>query len=517
MLSTRPQRCAAASSSGGAGSLNVTAPQLEEDSSPQCTNSTVSTITTNQNDHASMPVAEETVEEVNTGNSSDNSVWQFTEALEKYYDKGKAYWKCLFCKKPYSQHNASKALKHITKTGGPSIQACRAPIARDLLEKYRHYSQENTLAKVSKRKQSDLYRNNVEDSQQSLVVAYEQMSNKKQAISSDTSVAHITGTGTVTQSWEKNLDIAISSFIYAKGLPFSICDNVHFDRVLRTAKQVPQTYKPPSRNKISGDLLKLNFESVQKSCCDELLKDADIFGLSLYGDGATVKRTPFINVMASGVNQHAGVLEIHDCTRHVQQGGLKDAKYIMNLFEPYIRQFDSVHSTPVVDTLFFDGASNVQKAGRMLTIKFPTISVLHGAEHVVSLFFSDLATKISPIKTMITQYRKVYGLVGLGSHHSPYAMFMHHSKESNKGRPIGLIRAADTRMAGYFLAFHRMFRLQAALRAFTSTPAYMSWTIQGAKKKKFLWLKKLVEDNMMWEAIHILLCCCSCDTSVTTC
>jgi hypothetical protein len=51
----------------------------------------------------------------------------------------------------------------------------------------------------------------------------------------------------------------------------------------------------------------------------------------------------------------------------------------------------------LTDLFFFDGASNVQKAGRILAISCKTAHCLHGAEHVISLFFSDLA-KLPQIK-----------------------------------------------------------------------------------------------------------------------
>ena len=45
------------------------------------------------------------------------------------------------------------------------------------------------------------------------------------------------------------------------------------------------------------------------------------------------------------------------------------------------------------DIFFFDGASNVAKAGKVLEAKFPRprAYTLHGGEHVVSLFFHDLS------------------------------------------------------------------------------------------------------------------------------
>ena len=54
----------------------------------------------------------------------------------------------------------------------------------------------------------------------------------------------------------------------------------------------------------------------------------------------------------------------------------------------------------LVDLFYFDGASNVQKAGRLLSVKYPRAVCLHGSEHVVSLFFSDFA-KMRPFKVSL--------------------------------------------------------------------------------------------------------------------
>ena len=52
---------------------------------------------------------------------------------------------------------------------------------------------------------------------------------------------------------------------------------------------------------------------------------------------------------------------------------------------------------------WFDGAGNVQKADRSLEAKFPRSYSLHGGEHVISLFFSDIA-KIKQIKVNCIAY-----------------------------------------------------------------------------------------------------------------
>ena len=48
----------------------------------------------------------------------------------------------------------------------------------------------------------------------------------------------------------------------------------------------------------------------------------------------------------------------------------------------------------VVDLVLFDGASNVQNAAKLVSITYPRINVVHGADHVVSLFFKDILTKM---------------------------------------------------------------------------------------------------------------------------
>ena len=76
----------------------------------------------------------------------------------------------------------------------------------------------------------------------------------------------------------------------------------------------------------------------------------------------------------------------------------KDAHYIALLFETHLLVLDPQKT--LVDLFFFDGASNVQKAGRLLSVKYPRAVCLHGSEHVVSLFFSDLAN-MRPFKVSL--------------------------------------------------------------------------------------------------------------------
>jgi len=128
---------------------------------------------------------------------------------------------------------------------------------------------------------------------------------------------------------------------------------------------------------------------------------------------------------------------------------------------PSLIKFEADNAN-TVDLALFDGASNVQKAGEILSALYPHISVVHGAEHVFSLFFNDVF-KCKEMHMFIHICHIVYKVFGNGAMHSPYAIFQQYAKHHNRGQSIGLIHAADTRMGGYVIAMLHFLCLQAAL------------------------------------------------------
>jgi hypothetical protein len=91
-----------------------------------------------------------------------------------------------------------------------------------------------------------------------------------------------------------------------------------------------------------------------------------------------------------------------------------------------------------------------------------------------------------------------------GSMHGPYAMFQKQARTFNGGKKIGLIRAADTRMAGYFYAFHRMLRLKPALEA---TVASVEFQGLGLQKPVVVKAVAFINDREMWNALHVVTRC----------
>ena len=188
----------------------------------------------------------------------------------------------------------------------------------------------------------------------------------------------------------------------------------------------------------------------------ELMKNALTFGLVFLDDGATIKRMPLINCMAMCGDTPPTVLSINDCTEHLAKGGKKDAPYIASLFYVHVEVLDA--SKTCTDIFFFDGASNVQKAGSLLQAKNPCAVAYHGGEYVASLFFCDLS-KLGQIKVrtssicyislwllktniiclfqkLILKACRLYNVFGSGSTHGTYAQFMEQSTLHNRGKRI---------------------------------------------------------------------------------
>jgi hypothetical protein len=72
-----------------------------------------------------------------------------------------------------------------------------------------------------------------------------------------------------------------------------------------------------------------------------LLLEVDIFGLTIYGDGATIKSMPLINILAARPNNPCALLDIVDCTAHLQSRGKKDALYILSMILPLIQRLEN--------------------------------------------------------------------------------------------------------------------------------------------------------------------------------
>ncbi len=76
------------------------------------------------------------------------------------------------------------------------------------------------------------------------------------------------------------------------------------------------------------------------------------------------------------------------------KGGKKDAKYLSGIVRPMIKWLKAMAKSYIVDLIMLDGASNVQFAAKIVARYHPRITVCHGEEHVIALFFSNVYNKV---------------------------------------------------------------------------------------------------------------------------
>ena len=121
------------------------------------------------------------------------------------------------------------------------------------------------------------------------------------------------------------------------------------------------------------------FDNHIKDQHEKFLNGADIYGLHFQGDGATIKDTPLLNILAEVVYLPVPVQKIVECTVHITGVHKKDAKFVAeSLFDP-MNYLDP--EKKIVDLHMFDGSSMCRKAQNILKVFYPMLSCIDVAEH----------------------------------------------------------------------------------------------------------------------------------------
>ena len=91
-----------------------------------------------------------------------------------------------------------------------------------------------------------------------------------------------------------------------------------------------------------------------------ILTESRLFGITVFGDGATIKGVPLVNILAAGVNNPFALLDVADCTDRAAQAKKKDASYIASLVDPLIVKLENeidgnkLCHNGIVDLVYFD-------------------------------------------------------------------------------------------------------------------------------------------------------------------
>jgi hypothetical protein len=192
----------------------------------------------------------------------------------------------------------------------------------------------------------------------------------------------------------QRMDIAVTNFMHSHMLPFSLTECPKFLKLLNMATSLGTGYLPPDQRKMSGPLLDMLYDSNKEEMIKNLLLESKIYGMTIFGDGATITNVPLMNILATSPNNPFALLEIVDCTDQMAKGGKKDAKFLSGIVRPLIMWLEARAKSNIIDLIMFDGASNVQLAAKIVARYHPRIIVCHGIEHVIALFFSDVYNKV---------------------------------------------------------------------------------------------------------------------------
>lgn len=149
------------------------------------------------------------------------------------------------------------------------------------------------------------------------------------------------------------MDVALADVTHSNLYPFGFSEDAKMQRVLDIARRLPPSYKPPGRNRMGGALLDKLYDVNWAQETSTLLTEAEHFGISLFGDGATIKTVPMVNALGAGVHNSFAMLDVFDCTDHCATGGKKDASYLAGLFLPLIDKIENMENPYVSACLCF--------------------------------------------------------------------------------------------------------------------------------------------------------------------
>jgi hypothetical protein len=113
-----------------------------------------------------------------------------------------------------------------------------------------------------------------------------------------------------------------------------------------------------------------------------------------------------MNILAMSSAFPPMTISIEDCTKHMAEGGKKDASYIADLFDKKVMEYDPLKTC--TDVFYFDGGSNVQKAGEVLMARFPCSFCFHGG-NMLFLSSSPLLQRSSQLRyDVCLRFRATY-------------------------------------------------------------------------------------------------------------
>jgi hypothetical protein len=321
---------------------------------PSSSQPTVSTLSTEEDEGKELPLLK--------------SVFHCHYITTNIVNDGKDGWECVWCGKIFSPRHASRALCHVLKIKKADIAVCKAAIPDRYLARYQGLYDSGKRWIDSKKRSSESIGESVSSLQESAVGTMM----KKRGIAVSDSAGHLSSVSSfsltlsgasmsaasVNRSRQKlfalssssqqalstmNMDIqklnnatiemTIMDFFHCENIPDLVVESPRFIRLVRMCCLVVEDFVVPHQKKIGGELLNLNHANIYQQNKAELLKYSKVFGLAFLGDGATIHQMALINILAMSGATPPMTIPVQDCTKHMAEGGKKDASYIADLLQ----------------------------------------------------------------------------------------------------------------------------------------------------------------------------------------
>ena len=189
----------------------------------------------------------------------------------------------------------------------------------------------------------------------------------------------------IHKSKKLKLQTTIADFWHCNNILDRAVATVRFQIVITLVQIIGSDFKIPNRRQVDEELLDLN----NSSCSDQNLvivgKDSEVFRITWMSGRPTMPCMPLVNILVACGDVPPTVIDIHNYTDHMVDDGKNDTLYLAGVMQEEIKHFDK--EKKFTDMFYFDGASNVQKAGLRLTALYPRAYVFHGGDHVIHVFF----------------------------------------------------------------------------------------------------------------------------------
>jgi hypothetical protein len=160
------------------------------------------------------------------------------------------------------------------------------------------------------------------------------------ALSSQSSISASIQTMDIRKSHNAIVEMAIADFFHCENIPDAVLESPRLKRLVKVCRLVGEDFVVPNRMKIGGELLDINYENTYSQNKAELIKEAKVFGCAWMGDGATIHKMPLMKILALNDTTAPMPVLIHNCTKHMEERGKKDAPYIAELFEGKVMEYD---------------------------------------------------------------------------------------------------------------------------------------------------------------------------------